>query len=230
MGMFMGYAVFLKVDQPTYQQFVSIQKQLHAGTKTKLAHQLGDVFASVAVQIIQQVFIELLEQQKRRVKLPEGFEIAKDSEKVIEYVLAAFKKYLPWAIAFFGNDRLVPMVDYFATLVEQQEDQVFLRYDVPEPLVQQTFEYIDQVLKGDKASIPSAFGCLTQIIDAGVEQLVRKPKAMLKFNFVVDKTLNGVIQVSTNMAYKRLEGLGNEVQLESAPHYINHFLTFLKKL
>ena len=226
----MGYAVYLKVDQTSYDQFIAIQTALNAGTTKKMAHELGDVLASVSIQVIQQVFIDLLEQQKQRLTRPEGYKVAEDSEKVIEHVLSAFKKYLPWAIAFFGNERLLPMVNYFATCIVKEEDNIFVRYDVDQTTVQTALDAIERVLAGDKPSIPQAFSQLTKMIDTGVDVLIRKPKAMLKFNFVVDKTLNGVIQVSTNMAYKRLEGLGREVQLESAPHYIDHFLKFLKKM
>lgn len=225
----MAYAVYLNVDQSSYDQFIAIQNELQAGTTRKMAHELGDVLASVSIQVIQQVFIDLLEQQKRRLTRPEGYKVAEDSEKVIEHVLSAFKKYLPWSVAFFSNERLLPMVNYFATCIVKQNDAIFVRYPVDEATVQTALDAIEQVLAGDKASITKAFAQLTKIIDTGVETLIRKPKAMLKFNFVVDKTLNGVIQVSTTMAYKRLEGLGREVQLESAPHYIDHFLKFLHK-
>lgn len=226
---FMTYAVYLEVDAQTYQQFMSIKSQLQAKTKNKIASELGDVLASVSVQVIQQVFIDLLEQQKKRLTRKEGHNVAQDSEKVIEHVLSAFKKYLPWSVALFGNERLFPMVEYFATLVQIQDDRYFVRYEVNEILAQQVLNVVEKILQGDAQYIPQAFELLVRVIDVGVEQLIKQPKAMLKFNFMVDKTLNGVIQVTTNMAYKRLEGLGREVQLTSAPYYIDHFLTFLKK-
>lgn len=225
----MGYAVYLKVDVATYQRFSSLQQQFNAGTKTKLAHELGDVLADVAIQVIQQVFIDLLEQQKKRLSRPEGLKIAQDSEKVIEHVLGAFRKYLPWAVAFFGNERLQPMVNYFSNMIVYENDEIFIRYVVDDCLITKSLALVERVLDGDAQAIPPSFKCLTKIIDQGVEQFIRTPKAMLRFNFVVDKTLNGVIQVSTSMGYKRLEGLGHEVQLESAPHYVHHFLKFLRK-
>lgn len=223
----MSYAVYLRVETQTYEKFISIQQRLQAGEKKKLAHELGDVLADVSVQVIQQAFINLLEQQKRRLTRPEGHQIAADSEKVIEHVLSAFKKYLPWAIALFSNERLTPLVNYFANMVRREGDQVYVRYDVDSAVIKNTLDKVEVIRGGDASEIAPAFDCLNQIIDAGVDQLIRQPKALLKFNLVVDKTLNGVIQVSTNMAYKRLSSLGKEVEIGSAPYYIDHFIQFL---
>ncbi|MFT4022142.1 MAG: hypothetical protein QM666_11575 [Acinetobacter sp.] len=228
----MSYAVYLKVENATYQHFLNLQQQLHAGSKHKLAHELGDVLAEVAIQVIQQVFIDLLEQQKQRLSRPEGHKIAEDSEKVVQHVLAALQKYLPWSIAFLSNERLKIMVDYFANMVivqqdEQQKQQIFLHYAVDSDLITHTLNAIEKIREGEASAIPVAFSDLTKIIDVGVDQLARQPKSLLHFTFVVDKTLNGVIQLCTNLAYKRLEGLGQEVELGSAPYYVDHFLKFL---
>ncbi|MCF8999371.1 hypothetical protein [Acinetobacter nectaris] len=223
----MSYAVYLRVEAQTYQKFISIQERLNAGEKQKLAHELGDVLADVSVQIIQQAFIDLLEQQKRRLTRPEGHKVAADSEKVIEHVLSAFKKYLPWAIALFGNERLQPIVEYFSKMVHHENGEIYVRYHVASDLAEKILKKVEAIRQGDASEIALAFDCLNEVIDTGVDQLIRKPKALLKFNLVVDKTLNGVIQVSTNMAYKRLSSLGREVELSSAPYYIDHFMQFL---
>lgn len=224
----MSHAVYLAIDTATYDKFKYVEAQLNEGSKDKLAHELGEVLADASVQVIEQVFIQLLERQKARSLQADRQQMAKDSEKVIDHVLAACKKYLPWSIALISNERLVPLVEYFSQLIVHQEEQVFIRYAVDDVLVDEAFTKIDEVRDGQAASIPDAFICLNKIIDAGVDQLVRTPKTLLKFNFVVNKTLNGAIQVSTNMAYKRLAALGKEVHIESAPHYIDHFLSFLQ--
>ncbi|MHA3058090.1 hypothetical protein ACX1NT_09260 [Acinetobacter sp. ANC 5584] len=223
----MGYVVSLQVNPQSYAQFLALQQQLNAATKQKLAHELGQLLADVAVQIIQQVFVDLLVQQKQRVQLPEGHQIAQESEKVVQHVLDALQKYLPWSVALLSNARLARIVNYFAELITVQQEQVFLRYPVSEALVEQTLKLVQQIQAGEASQISPAFHALTDIIDQGVTHLIRTPKAMLDFNFVVDKTLNGVIQMTTHMGYKRLQGLGKEVDLHVAPYYIDHFLKFL---
>lgn len=225
----MGYVVNLQVNPQSYAQFLKLQQQLNTATKQKLAHELGHLLADVAVQIIQQVFVDLLIQQKQRVQRPEGHQIAQESEKVVQHVLDALQKYLPWSVALLSNARLVPMVNYFAQQLVFEQEQVFLRYAVTDHLIEHTLKLVQQVQAGDASQISPAFHALTDIIDQGVTHLIRTPKAMLDFNFVVDKTLNGVIQVTTHMGYKRLQGLGKEVDLHVAPYYIDHFLKFLMR-
>ncbi|ENU81023.1 hypothetical protein F975_00882 [Acinetobacter sp. ANC 3789] len=223
----MGYVVSLQVNPQSYAQFLTLQQQLNAATKQKLAHELGQLLADVAVQIIQQVFVDLLTQQKQRVQRPEGHKIAEESEKVVQHVLDALKKYLPWSVALLSNTRLVDIVNYFAKCIVLEQDQVFLRYPVTDTLVDQVLTLVQKIQAGDASQISPAFHALTEIIDQGVTHLIRVPKEMLHFNFVVDKTLNGVIQMTTHMGYKRLQGLGKEVDLHVAPYYIDHFLKFL---
>lgn len=223
----MSYAVYLKVETQTYQRFIALQQRLNSGEKKKLAHELGDVFADVAIQVMQQVFIDLLEQQKKRLALPDGHAVAADSEKVIAHIIATLRKYLPWSIALLGNARLLPLVNYFTSMVRQEGGQIFLCYSVDTALVERTLATIGDIKQGQRPAIAQAFICLNEVIDTGVTQLIRQPKEILKFNRVVDSTLNGVIQVATKMAYKRLASLGEEVELTSAPHYIDHFLSFL---
>ncbi|MBF7683387.1 hypothetical protein I2F27_08620 [Acinetobacter sp. B5B] len=223
----MSYAVYLKVETQTYQRFIALQQQLNSGAKQKLAHDLGDILADVSIQIVQQVFIDLLEQQKTRLTKPESHKVAEDSEKVIAHVLTTLRKYLPWSIALLSNERLQPLVNYFTTMIRQEGESIYVRYDVDDALINKTLQVIGHVREGNKPAIADAFVCLNEIIDVGVTQLIREPKDILKFNFVVNKTLNGVIQVATNMAYKRLASLGQEVELASAPYYLDHFLKFL---
>ncbi len=94
-------------------------------------------------------------------------------------------------------------------------------------LVQQAQTLTEQIRAGNMQSVEEAFQTLIQIVDLGVTSLVREPKKRLKFNLVVDKTLNGVINMTTHLGYKRLEKLGTQVDQTTATHYINHFLAFM---
>ena len=71
------------------------------------------------------------------------------------------------------------------------------------------------------------FQTLIQIVDLGVTSLIREPKKCLNFNTVVDKTLNGVINMTAHLSYKRLEKIGNQVDANAATDCVNHFLAFM---
>ncbi|MDV7622899.1 hypothetical protein [Acinetobacter baumannii] len=221
----MSYKVFLKISDSTYTQFASIREKLHAGVRESQSKVLGDVLSDLSCEIIEQVFSVLLkdEQDNSTMTQKQRYE----SEKVLQQILDTFRKYMPWSVSFFGNERLLPLVDYMTSLMKEREQEVYITYPITPQLVQQAQTLTEQIREGNMQSVEKAFQTLIQIVDLGVTSLVREPKKRLKFNLVVDKTLNGVINMTTHLGYKRLEKLGMQVDQTTATHYINHFLAFM---
>lgn len=221
----MSYKVFLKISDSTYTQFASIREKLHAGVRESQSKVLGDVLSDLSCEIIEQVFSVLLkdEQDNSTMTQKQRYE----SEKVLQQILDTFRKYMPWSVSFFGNERLLPLVDYMTSLMKEREQEVYITYPITPQLVQQAQTLTEQIPEGNMQSVEKAFQTLIQIVDLGVTSLVREPKKRLKFNLVVDKTLNGVINMTTHLGYKRLEKLGTQVDQTTATHYINHFLAFM---
>ncbi|MDC5186063.1 hypothetical protein OHW57_07220 [Acinetobacter baumannii] len=221
----MSYKVFLKISDSTYTQFASIREKLHAGVRESQSKVLGDVLSDLSCEIIEQVFSVLLkdEQDNSTMTQKQRYE----SEKVLQQILDTFRKYMPWSVSFFGNERLLPLVDYMTSLMKEREQDVYITYPITPQLVQQAQTMTEQIREGNMQSVEKAFQTLIQIVDLGVTSLVREPKKRLKFNLVVDKTLNGVINMTTHLGYKRLEKLGTQVDQTTATHYINHFLAFM---
>ncbi|HAV5893106.1 TPA: hypothetical protein JI217_13855 [Acinetobacter baumannii] len=221
----MSYKVFLKISDSTYTQFASIREKLHAGVRESQSKVLGDVLSDLSCEIIEQVFCVLLkdEQDNSTMTQKQRYE----SEKVLQQILDTFRKYMPWSVSFFGNERLLPLVDYMTSLMKEREQDVYITYPITPQLVQQAQTLTEQIREGNMQSVEKAFQTLIQIVDLGVTSLVREPKKRLKFNLVVDKTLNGVINMTTHLGYKRLEKLGTQVDQTTATHYINHFLAFM---
>ncbi|MEG8265018.1 hypothetical protein MKR65_16970 [Acinetobacter baumannii] len=216
---------FLKISDSTYTQFASIREKLHAGVRESQSKVLGDVLSDLSCEIIEQVFSVLLkdEQDNSTMTQKQRYE----SEKVLQQILDTFRKYMPWSVSFFGNERLLPLVDYMTSLMKEREQDVYITYPITPQLVQQAQTLTEQIREGNMQSVEKAFQTLIQIVDLGVTSLVREPKKRLKFNLVVDKTLNGVINMTTHLGYKRLEKLGTQVDQTTATHYINHFLAFM---
>ncbi|HHP8168428.1 TPA: hypothetical protein ACSISK_003471, partial [Acinetobacter baumannii] len=204
----MSYKVFLKISDSTYTQFASIREKLHAGVRESQSKVLGDVLSDLSCEIIEQVFSVLLkdEQDNSTMTQKQRYE----SEKVLQQILDTFRKYMPWSVSFFGNERLLPLVDYMTSLMKEREQDVYITYPITPQLVQQAQTLTEQIREGNMQSVEKAFQTLIQIVDLGVTSLVREPKKRLKFNLVVDKTLNGVINMTTHLGYKRLEKLGTQ--------------------
>lgn len=150
-----------------------------------------------------------------------------ESEKVIQQIIGAVRRYMPWSIALFGNERLCPFVNYFSNMIKYHDQQVYVSYPIDRNLVQQAHALVAQIKNNEINDMADVFHTLIQIIDLGVTNLIREPKKCLNFNKVVDKTLNGVIHITAQLSYKRLEKMSNQVDLNTASDCVNHFLAFM---
>ena len=217
----MNTAVFLNIHADTYARFAHIRAQLLQGSKESQANALGNVLSEMACEVIEQVFMVLLQENQHHSQTGE-------SEKVIQQILEAIRKYMPWSVSFFGNDRLVPVVEYLSKTIQLEDEKVYMTYPIEQQLAQQVKSSSHKLAGGDRHETVNALKMLTDVIDVGVTHLIREPKKCLKFNFVVDKTLNGVINMTTHLGYKRLEKLGTQLDQQVAVIYVDYFLKFMR--
>ncbi len=208
----MGYAVFLKIDEATHHHFDQIHAHSIRALHSRSPSNWESYFPTFPVKSFSKFLAISLAQQKHK---PDQSFIKQidESEKVIQQVMATMKKYLPWSVSFFSNERLLPLVNYLASTFRTEAQTTYMRYSLDSVLVQDTFSAVDKVRAGQAVYVPKAFQALTQIVDQGVTQLIRTPKQLLKFNLVVDKTLNGVIHMTTHLGYKRLEKWARKLTL-----------------
>ncbi|OTG66761.1 hypothetical protein [Acinetobacter silvestris] len=214
----MPHTIALKLKPETYQQFQEIYTQLNAGEKNNLAKPLGENLADIACEVIDQVFGQM-------VTLSSSGD--KESEKVLGQILDTLRKYMPWSVSFFGNERLIPMVNYLENLIEVKDGQNYLTYQVDHHLITELLGHVEHIKQERDQYIIPALKAFTQVVDQGVTSLIREPKKMLKFNLVVDKTLNGVINVTTQLGYKRFDKLGTMYDAKTLSQFFEHFLNFL---
>ena len=217
----MNTAVFLNIHADTYARFAHIRAQLLQGSKESQANALGNVLSEMACEVIEQVFMVLLQENQHHSQTGE-------SEKVIQQILEAIRKYMPWSVSFFGNDRLVPVVEYLSKTIQLEDEKVYMTYPIEQQLAQQVKSSSQKLAGGDRHETVNALKLLTDVIDVGVTHLIREPKKCLNFNFVVDKTLNGVINMTTHLGYKRLEKLGTQLDQQVAVIYVDYFLKFMR--
>lgn len=223
----MSHAVFLKLTAQTYERFQAVKLKLNAGSSESQSKELGNIMAEIGCEIILQVFGELLEKQKLQGGSIDS-KFIHESEKVIVQILETFRKYMPWSVSLFGNERLLPLVNYLSTLIHTKNNEPYVSFAVPKEYAHEAFSLTEKIREGQLSYVPKSFSNLTKIVDEGVTALVREPKKMLKFNMVVDKTLNGVINMTTSLGYKRLEKLGSQLDHKTANDYGDHFLGFLR--
>jgi hypothetical protein len=214
----MSYSISLKILPETHQRFTNLHRKLNAGDQESLAKPLGENLADIACEIIDQVFGNIAKMSTSG---------DHESEKIIQQILDTTRKYMPWSVSFFANERLVPMVNYLRDLTIEKNGHFYVTYPIDHSLANELLGHVEKMKDGNNACVPPALKAFTAVVDQGVTHLIREPKKMLKFNVVVDKTLNGVIHVTTQLGYKRFDKLGKIYDANSISGYFDHFLVFL---
>lgn len=214
----MGYTVALKLKDETYQQFQSIHSKLNQNHQEAQSKLLGDNISNIACELIDQAFGHLVTQSNTQ----DG-----ESAKVLKQVKDSITKYMPWSVSFFSNDRLLPMVNHVNALMMKKGEQGYITYPVDQTLVNELLGYTEQLRQGNSAYVAPGLKAFTQVVDQGVTSLIREPKKLLKFNLIVNKTLDGVISMTTQIGYKRFERLSLMHEAHKIGHYFGHFVAFL---
>ena len=211
--------VQLNIQPTTYRRFLELQQLLNLGHPDSLAQPVGENLAEIACQIVEQVFGYLSQISAEQ----QHFE----SEHTVEQIIATIRKHLPWSMQLLSNERLTLLMNDLAAMTSVHDGQTWLHYPIA-PALARKFTTQCQNLSDDPTKVPAAFATVVEIIDQGVTQLVRRPKQKLKFNFVVDKSLAGVIGLTTQMGYKRLEKMAKQLTPEQAQAYLQHFIKFIQ--
>lgn len=221
------YQISLPLRAETAQRISKLTEQLQNGHAESLSGEAGQVMSDVGCQLIDAVFGELI-QQFLHVSASPAF---RESLAAIEEVKAVLRKYLPWAISFFGNERLAPVAKHYASLIQQRQIDglalPFLTFALPQAVGQVAVQSLEDLEQHRVKDASAAIEGLIQVIDVSLDVLLKQPKTLLKFNFVVDKTLNGVINVTTSMSYKNLRKLGQHLEPALFEPLTNHLRQFL---
>ncbi|TCM69775.1 hypothetical protein EC844_10234 [Acinetobacter calcoaceticus] len=225
----MTQTVYFIMQASTQQQFQQIHQALNAGTEQRQAKVLGRVLADLACEVIDQAFAVLLRTPGITRSTSVEDQQAQASEKVVSQILAQIRKYMPYAVSMFANDRLLPMVNYLEQSMFEIDGRAYLSYRIPDRLSVELLQKIDQIRAGDERSVVDAFRSLVTLIDTGVDALIVHPKQMLKFNLIINKTLDGVIHVCTRMGYQRLEKVASQLTAPQAIPYLDHFVAFIQQ-
>ena len=230
----MTYRIELLINQNTYQQLVNITQHLNQGEKKDVAKELGQVFTDMSCQVLDKLFGTLIHEQRSNAELSaEGKKSLKEAEQIFAQIEGALKKYMPWSISFFSNERLKPVANHILQKFDASENaEVVMHYQLDQRLGENSFNDLQKLQQGDVQNLKGTLKNLIQVIDLGVSEFIRDPKTLLKFNFVVDKTLNGVINMVTSTGYKRLEKVADDYKKapesdEKLKRYGDHFAKFV---
>ncbi|MEY4516364.1 MAG: hypothetical protein RL180_710 [Pseudomonadota bacterium] len=211
------------------QELKQLNQRLQAGEREPLANDAGRLISDVACATIDTIFGDML----KRMADASGKSSYQDAQGTVEEVKAVLRKYLPWATGFFGNERLMPVAQHYDQLlvVSPQDDapaSAYLTFAISAKLAEQSLHSLEQLRTGQATTARAAIDVLILVIEESLVPLLYTPKKLLKFNFVADKTLNGVISMTNSLAFRQLRKLGDQLEPTLFVPVADHLQQFLR--
>lgn len=180
--------------------------------------------------ILDTVFTQLIQDIDRNVESngPHAKAI-RASEATINDVKDKIDHYLGWVVKFLSSKRLVPAIAHYDSLVHQLPDGNlhFAGFAIPAALAKRAEVELREMKDGTRTDASEGIELLIEFLDVSVDPVVRVPMELMNFNFVVTRTLNGVLNLGLGMVKKMLRKLAPVLPQELLPVLARHMETFL---
>ena len=177
--------------------------------------------------LVDATLLELIEQIGQRYDAPQVAE----SISMANDVKAKAKQYVPWAAGFIGEQRLPPVINHFHALMHEIESPRGEGHHMVLPLQHHqginAQPIITSLRDGSAVNLDQGIDLLCEIVDELMVPLAIEPKNLLKFNFVVNKPLDGVISLSRTLLHRMLRKMGRQIPPDLYPLVGEHVGSFL---
>jgi hypothetical protein len=106
-------------------------------------------------------------------------------------------------------------------------NQPFMAFGLSPALATEIARVIPTLKDGSAQSFDEGIELIIQVIDETMVPLSIEPKNLMKFNFVINKTLDGIIGLVKVLFKRMLRKLAPKLPPEMFPHFAAHLETFL---
>ena len=218
-----AYATTPELQTQVFQLHQALQTGIR-DDQSKLATRL---IQDAAHELITIFFSDLIADLQNAGDLP----AYREGASMVSEIADKLTHYLGWASAFFSNERIKPAVShYHAMMLQHPLDgsmQPVIAFAIPDALAKRLEKVLVPLSQGQAASAHEGIEALIEVIDLALHALLIKPKQLMKFNFVVDKTLNGVISLTQNLSFRSLRKIGEQMPAAHQPVLAQHLQQFL---
>ena len=203
--------IAVQIKEDVYTQM----KALHQRASKPISDEdkaLGaDLLAQTYVQLLDTCFTHLLDELNKT----QPDKMLQDASKVIHKVQSEAQHYIGWLIKFIANKRVPPVIHHFHDMVHILN---LTGQEHPYIVIPVTTTYAENA--------SDVMNALAQRDDTRIEINCRDLETN-KINFVISKTINGVINVLHTLFKHTLRKLPPHINIESYPAIAAHFETFL---
>lgn len=151
------------------------------------------------------------------------------AEATINDVKHKIDHNLGWIVKFLSSKRLVPVIAHYDAMVHQlpDDDLAYAAFAVPAELGRRAEVVLREMKDGSRSSAEEGIELLIEFMDVSVGPVVRRPMELMDFNFVVTRTLNGVLNLALGHVKRMLRKLPPILPSALLPVLAEHMETFL---
>ena len=208
-------------------EVAGLSARLQAGVRESQAALAGRLITEASCDLIDAFFGNMIREMLETTGDP-GF---REAHEVVEEVKAKLRHYLGWITGFFSNERLAPVVAHYHSLMTRLTvdgaPRAHLAFAISPALARDAEAALANLRDRENADIKAGVEVLIRVIEEALEPLLYVPKQRMKFNFVVDKTLNGVIAVTNALVFRSFRKLGAQLPPKLFPAVADHLEVFL---
>ncbi|MES2918691.1 MAG: hypothetical protein V4729_08735 [Pseudomonadota bacterium] len=204
---------------------------LTARARTRLTDddkKLGaQLLADAYCDVLDHVFFEMLYDINRHHPSPVMGEAIATGNEIKEKIHSS----LGWVVGFFSSERIIPVINHFNAMTHAMDregsPEHFTAFGISDQLAASSQRVLGELADGSARSLDEGIELLIEVLEVALEQLVHEPKRLMKFNFVVNKTLDGVISLLLGLFKRMLRKIGHQVPRDMYPRVSTHLSRFL---
>lgn len=215
----------------TLQERIPIELEvLYQATRTHVSDQdklIGvELLAEAYCDLLDICFVQIIEDLNRTHPSPELLE----ARRVLDDIQEKIRHYVRWTAGFIANDRIPPVIAHFYAMTYQQglgRDQPFMGFNLSPALGAEIVRVVSALKDGSAQDFADGIELIIQVIDETMGPLAIEPKNLIKFNFVVNKTLDGIIALVKVLFKRMLRKLAPKLPPTMFPQIAAHLESFL---
>lgn len=187
----------------------------------------AQLLADAYCDVLDHVFFELLYDINRT----HPTHLMQEAVATGDEIKAKIHSSLGWVIGFFSSERIIPVINHFNELTHAADRegsrQHYTAFPISQKLAGASQRVLGQLADGSAKDLNEGVELLIEVLDVAIDQLVQEPKRLMKFNFVVNKTLDGVISLMLTLFRRLLRKMGAQIPRDVYPRVSAHLSRFL---
>ena len=208
-------------------EVAGLSAALQAGSKESQSALAGRLITDASCDLIDAFFNNMVLHMLETTGDPSFREV----HEMLEDVKSKLRQALGWLTGFFSNERLTPVVLHYQSLLVHlptaQGPLAHLAFAITPELARDSEAALANLRDAERADIKADVEVLIRVVEAALVPLMYVPKERMRFNFIVDKTLNGFIAIANALLFRSLRKLALGMPKELYPLVADHLEQFL---